>query len=76
MARERDVGASSGTASGGAGTRYIRQPSCVEEKSGPISLFPYASYSEKNSLVLVAGDCCLLFIQCFCRCSRFCVDKE
>ena len=37
------------------------QPSCGGEKSGLISLFPCVSYSEKNSLILVGGDCCLLF---------------
>lgn len=42
--------------------------------SHPGSLFPYVSYSEQNR-ILVRGDYCLLFIQCFCRCSRFLVDK-
>lgn len=68
------MGASLGHASGSAGARYIAQFSFGGEKSDPISLFPYVSYSGKNSLILIAGDFCLPFIQCFCRC-RFCIDK-
>lgn len=66
---ERDLGVSSGTASVFHSVGILG--SLWGTKSGPTSLFPHISYSEKSCLMLIAGDCCLLFIQCFCRCSRF-----
>lgn len=69
------MGASLGTASGSAGTRYVRQPFCGGEKSGPISLFPDVSYSRKNSVTLIAGGCCLLFTPCFYRLADFVLIK-